>query len=79
MQTKQNKTYIDYKAIREMGRRMDCTVTEADFNTRRPNPYRISHTVGDIARYKARVRRFYPVSGKIQKGLIRYDRRTEGA
>lgn len=55
-QTKQNKAYIDYKVIRELGKRMDCTITEADFNTSSPNPYRISHTVGDIARYKARAR-----------------------
>lgn len=55
-QSKENKTYIDYKAIREMGKRTDCTITEADFNTSHPNPYRISHIIGDIARYKARVR-----------------------
>lgn len=56
-QTKQNKVYIDYKTIREIGKRMDCTITEADFNTSHPNPYRISYMVNDIARYKARVKR----------------------
>lgn len=55
-QKKQNNTYIDYKAIREMGKRIDCTIMEADFDTRHPNPYRIDSTVADIYRYKARVK-----------------------
>lgn len=55
-QKKQSRGYVDYKAIREMGKRVDCTVTEADFGTSRPNPYRISYAVSDIVRYKARLR-----------------------
>ena len=55
-QKKQNNIYIDYKAIREMGKRIDCTITEADFNTSHPNPYRIDNTVADINRYKTRVK-----------------------
>lgn len=41
----------DYKKIREISKRMDCSVTEADFNTNRPNPYRIDYTASDIHRY----------------------------
>ena len=41
----------DYKAIRELSHRMDCTLTESDFNTNRPNPYRIDYIAGDINRY----------------------------
>lgn len=55
-QKKQNNRYIDYKAIRELGKRIDCTLSEADFNTSHPNPYRIDYTVADISRYKARAR-----------------------
>lgn len=39
-----------------MGKRIDCTITEADFNTSRPNPYRIDYTVADISRYMTRVK-----------------------
>lgn len=55
-QKKQNNTYIDYKAIREMGKRIDCTIVEADFNTSHPNPYRINNTAADINRYKMRAK-----------------------
>lgn len=55
-QKKQNNTYIDYKAIREMGKRIDCTIVKADFNTNHPNPYRIDYTVADISRYKTRTK-----------------------
>lgn len=41
----------DYKAIRELSHRIDCTITEADFNTNHPNPYRIDYTASDIHRY----------------------------
>ena len=50
----ENKTKIvapDYKRIRELSHRIDCTITEADFNTSRPNPYRIDYAVSDIHRY----------------------------
>lgn len=43
----------DYKEIRQLSHRIDCTVTEADFNTNRPNPYRIAYVAGDIHRYLA--------------------------
>ena len=41
----------DYKRIRELSHRIDCTIIEADFNTNRPNPYRIDYTASDIHRY----------------------------
>lgn len=50
----ENKTKFkepDYKAIQEKSHCMDCKITEADFNTSRPNPYRIDYTVSDIHRY----------------------------
>ena len=42
---------LDYKRIRELSHRIDCTITEADFNTSHPNPYRIDYTASDIHRY----------------------------
>lgn len=53
MKTK-NKTIFrepDYKKIQELSHCMDCTITEADFNTSRPNPYRIDYMASDIHRY----------------------------
>ena len=50
----ENKTKFkepDYKRIRELSHLMDCTITEADFNTSHPNPYRIDYTASDIHRY----------------------------
>lgn len=44
-------TYPDYKSIRELSYRMDCTITEADFNTSHPNPLRIGCMLCDINRY----------------------------
>ena len=44
-------TYPDYKSIRELSHCMDCTITEADFNTSHPNPYRIDYLISDIHRY----------------------------
>ena len=44
-------TSPDYKAIRYLSHRIDCTVMEADFNTNRPNPRRIPNAIGDIGRY----------------------------
>ena len=43
--------YPDYKLIREESRRIDCTVTEADFNTNNPNTNRITYLVSDLNRY----------------------------
>lgn len=42
---------LDYKRIQELSHRIDCTITEADFNTSYPNPYRIDYTASDIHRY----------------------------
>ena len=50
----ENKTKFkepDYKTIRELSHRIDCAISEADFNTSHPNPYRIDYTVSDIHRY----------------------------
>lgn len=41
----------DYKTIRELSHRIDCTITEADFFTNYPNPHRIDCLAGDIRRY----------------------------
>lgn len=44
-------TYTDYKAVRELSHCMDCTITQADFNTSSPNPYRIDYLISDISKY----------------------------
>ena len=41
----------DYKSIQELSHRIDCTITQADFDTSHPNPYRIDYTASDIHRY----------------------------
>ena len=46
-----NLTYPDYKKIGELSHHIDCTITEADFNTSHPNPYRIDYIASDIHRY----------------------------
>ena len=43
-------TYPDYKSIRELSHCMDCTITQADFDTSNPNPYRIGYLISDIHR-----------------------------
>lgn len=43
--------YPDYKLIREESRRIDCTVTAADFNTNHPNTNGITYLVSDLNRY----------------------------
>lgn len=51
---KENETIFkepDYKAIQKLSHRIDCTVTQADFDTSHPNPYRIDYTASDIHRY----------------------------
>lgn len=50
----ENETKIikpDYKKIRELSKRIDCTITEADFNTNYPNSSRINYTANDINKY----------------------------
>ena len=44
-------TYTDYKTVRELSHCMDCTITQADFNTSSPNPYRIDYLISDISKY----------------------------
>lgn len=44
-------TYTDYKAVQELSHCMDCTITQADFNTSSPNPYRIDYLISDISKY----------------------------
>ena len=53
-------TYPDYKRIRELSYRMDCTITQEDFNTSIPNPYRIEYLISDMRRYLK-----YKMRGKI--------------
>ena len=53
-------TYPDYKSIRELSHCIDCTITQADFNTSNPNPYRIDYLISDISRYLK-----YKTGGKI--------------
>lgn len=50
---------LDYKSIQELSHRIDCTITQADFDTSHPNPYRIDYTASDIHRF------FKYVGGKI--------------
>lgn len=50
----ENKTKFkepDYKTIRELSHRIDCTITAADFNTNHPNTCRIDYMISDIHRY----------------------------
>ena len=54
IKNKERKTTIDYKTTRELSHRIDCTVTEADFNTKHPNPYRLDSIASDIHRYLKR-------------------------
>ena len=51
MKTEMKIVYPDYKKIREESCRIDCMVTQADFNTMRPNPCRVSITASDVNRY----------------------------
>lgn len=51
MKSKANFTYIDYGKIRRLSCCIDCTVVESDFDTSRPNPYRINATANDINRF----------------------------
>ena len=44
-------TDLDYKSILELSHRMDCTITQADFDMSSPNPYRIDYFISDIHRY----------------------------
>ena len=53
-------TYPDYKSIRELSYHMDCTITQEDFNTSIPNPYRIDYLISDMRRYLK-----YKTRGKI--------------
>ena len=46
-----NYMFIDYGEINKLSHRIDCTITEADFNTNCPNPYRIDCAAGDIHRF----------------------------
>ena len=47
----------NYKQINEDAHRIDCTISEADFNTSHPNRYRLDYTFGDIHRYLINIRR----------------------
>ena len=50
----ENKTKFkepDYNTIRELSHCIDCTITQADFNTSSPNPYRIDYLISDISKY----------------------------
>ena len=55
----ENKTKFkepDYKKIRELSQRINCTVEEEDFDTSHPNPYRINYIARDINEYRRRCR-----------------------
>ena len=51
MENKTKFKELDYEKIQELSHRIDCTITEADFNTSHPNPYRIDYAASDIHRY----------------------------
>ena len=57
MNVREKTTIIqpDYKALRELSKRIDCSVTEADFYTSHPNPLRIPYMISDINRYTRRI------------------------
>ena len=44
-------TYMDYQSILDESHCIDCTITEDDFNTNRPNLYRINYIASDINRH----------------------------
>ena len=50
IENKTKITYPDYKSIRELSHCINCTITQADFNTSSPNPYRIDYLISDIYR-----------------------------
>ena len=52
-----NETKIlvpNHEDARELSCRIDHTITEADFNTNRPNTHRVDYIAGDIRRYLKR-------------------------
>ena len=51
MKTEAKIKQLDYKAVQKRSKHMDCTITEADFNTAHPNTNRIAYAVSDINRY----------------------------
>ena len=44
-------TYWNYKEIQKESHRIDCTITEEDFNTNRPNSCRINALISDMNRH----------------------------
>lgn len=51
MNNKRTITYPDYNKIKLESQYIDHSISEADFFTSHPNPYRISYTASDIHRY----------------------------
>lgn len=49
-----NIMYPDYKKIRNESCRINCMITQEDFYTNYPNPYRIDYIARDISDYKKR-------------------------
>lgn len=54
IENKANLKKLDYKAIQKLSHRIDCTITEADFDTSRPNLHRVDYMASDIYRYTKR-------------------------
>ena len=48
---KPRQTYDDYQSILDESSCIDHTITLSDFDTLKPNPYRIAHIAGDINRH----------------------------
>ena len=51
MKTNTKHTYLDYKTIQQESHCVDCTISEADFYTNRPNLYRINAIVCDLNKH----------------------------
>ena len=58
MKTEVKITYPDYKEIRENSDGANCVLSEADFDTGKPNPYRVSKTASEINEYLKHRRKF---------------------
>ena len=54
MRKETNIIYPDYKKIRNESCRINCMVTQEDFYTNHPNPYRIDYIARDIGEYRKR-------------------------
>ena len=62
---KSGQTYKDYQSIMDEFSCIDHTITLSDFDTLKPNPYRIAHIAGDINRHNKGKKRKWKVRGEV--------------